>query len=908
MENEARRILPKGFYVYPKFSMNLNFKAALPHIGIILFFILISFIYCSPIMSGKVPSQSDVTQAISGQRELVNYKKADGSTPLWTNSMFGGMPAYQVGGNLFQANVMGYVTRFFTIAFPNPVFLILLYLLGAYILFLVMEFDPFLAAAGAIAVAFSTYNFTIIDSGHINKALAIAFFAPIVAGILTSFRGKYIWGTVLISFFLAWEIRSNHPQMTYYLFFSLVFLGLVELYMTIKNKTWKNFLWASASILFGVVLAVGINITSLLVNNEYAKESNRGNTELTLNKDEPKTGLSKEYAYAWSQGIGECATFLIPNAAGGATGIDALDQNSASAKELANHNAPPDILSQLPIYWGPKSFTSGPYYFGAIIFFCFILGLILVKSPLKWWLLASIILSILLSWGKHFQGFSDFFFDHIPLYNKFRAVESILVIADLCVPILAFMGLKRILDQNEDKAEVWNKIKWTFFALGGLLLIMALVPTLFFDFVSPNDAAARMPDWLVKSVREDRAGLFRADAFRSLIFIALGTGLLWLSLENRLKKSYTYILLGSLILVDMWGVDKRFFSDKKFVDKQTNEESFQPSPQDQQILQDSSLDYRVYDARSGNPFIDARTSYFHKSIGGYHAAKLKRYDELIEFQLSRNNMQVLNMLNTKYFILNDSAKGPFVRQNPKALGNAWFISGVQFENTADQEMNALTGFDPKEQAVINRSFQKEVNILKVNYDTASTVKLTSYRPDDLVYKYSTRVPGIIIFSEIYYPKGWNAYLDGKIAPFFRADYVLRGMQVPEGNHTIEFKFEPTIYFTGEKISGISSIILVLLIIGSLFYYYRKGPKTPGFAGLPNDDDFTGSPNTLESISQSYKKSVQTKSGKIETPSRARKQEATNLKPIQKTNSVEEPIPTKKPKAKPTNITPKKKGR
>jgi hypothetical protein len=886
--------------------MNLNLKAVLPHVWVVLFFILISFIYCSPIIQGKVPFQSDVIQAISGQRELVQYKKADGSTPLWTNSMFGGMPAYQVGGNMFQANIMGYVTRFFTTVFPNPVFLIFLYLLGGYILFLVLDFEPVLAAAGAIAIAFSTYNFTIIDSGHINKALAIAFFAPIVAGILASFRGKYIWGGLLIAFFLAWEIRSNHPQMTYYLFFSLIILGLVEIYIAFKDKAWKNFLWASISIVLGVVLAVGINITSLLVNAEYAQESNRGNTELTLNKDEPKTGLSKEYAYAWSQGIGECITFLIPNGAGGASGIDALDQNSESAKQLSSHNSGLEDLSRLPIYWGPKSFTSGPYYFGAMVFFFFILGLVMVKSPLKWWLLASTLLSIVLSWGKHFQGFSDFFFEHVPLYNKFRAVESILVIADLCVPILGFIALKQVLDQREEKQEVWKKVKYTFFGLGGLLVLLALIPNLFFDFKSPNDGEYKLPEWLLPAIQSDRAGLFRADAIRSLIFIALTVGVLWLSIENRIKKSYVYILLGSLILVDMWGVDKRFFNDKKFVPKSQNEDAYLPTPQDEEILRDSSLDYRVYDAREGSPFLNAHTSYFHKSIGGYHAAKLKRYDELIEFQMARNNAQVLNMLNTKYFILNDSAKGPVVRQNPNALGNAWFVSSVEFENTADQEMNALTGFDPKEQAIINRSFQKSVNILKVNFDSSAKVILTNYRPDDLLYKYNSAVPGLIIFSEIYYPKGWNAYLDGKISPFFRADYVLRGMQVPAGNHTIEFKFEPSIYYTGEKISGISSILMILLILGSIYYYYKKGPKIPGFVGLPNDDDFTGSAIIPDKIAQSYKNSLETKttrssSSKIKDLKESKSSGTSPVKPSAQTE-------TKLPKTKPTNITPKKKGR
>ncbi len=810
--------------------MKLFLKNNLPHLLAVLSFILIGFIYCSPVLQGKVPYQSDVLQAGNGQSEIHKYQKPDGSTPLWTNSMFSGMPAFQIGGNLYKANLISHLSPILDLRLPIPVVFIYLFLTGAYILFISLEFDPLLAFAGALAIGFTTYNFSIIEAGHLTKCLCIAFFTPIIGGILISYKGKYIQGGLLTSFFMAWELRANHPQMTYYLFLSLFILFLTQIWIAYSSKAWSNFFKASLTIGLAVVLALGINISSLMVNSEYLKESTRGKTELTLNSSSPKDGLAKDYAYQWSEGISEIATFLVPNAAGGSSGGDLLDQNSETAKQLASHNAGLDDLSRLPVYWGAKPFTSSPFYAGAFIVFLFILGIVIVKNPIKWWLIGSTLLSILLSWGKNFQGFSDLFFDHIPFYNKFRAVETILVIADFCLPLLAFIALKEIIDKKENKKEYWSKIKFTFYGTGGLLLVFILVPSIFFTFVSPNEAEYKFPDWLLTALHSDRASLLKADAFRSLVFISLGVGLLWGFLENKLKKSYIYILFGLLILIDLWGVDKRFFNDKNFVEKVERDNANPPNAADLEILRDSSLGYRVFDASSGSPFSDARASSFHRSIGGYSAAKLKRYEELIEFQLSKNNMQAFNMLNTKYFIVADSGKRPVAKLNPMACGNAWFVNSVEFENTADQEMNDLTGFDPKEKAIVNRSFQNQINILKMNFDTSSKVKLFSYRPDDLQYTYTAKVPGIIVFSEIYYPYGWKAFIDGKPCNFFRADYVLRAMQVPEGKHTIEFKFESNTYLNGEKISGISSIIMAILIILSLYYYlksYLNGEKRLG---------------------------------------------------------------------------------
>lgn len=802
---------------------NTWFKHNLPHILAIAFFIAISFIYCSPLLQGKVPSQSDVVQAKGMQKEVNKYRTKDGHTPLWTNVMFGGMPTYEIGGNLYTSNIGGLVIRFFTTLFPNPVFLIMIYLLGAYLLFSVLNFDPWLAVAASVAITFSTYNFVLIDAGHNNQALAIAFFTPVVAGILLTYRKSYYWGAFLTAFFLSVELRSGHPQMTYYLGLMMAILVLAKLIDAIVKKTLKAYFTASAYLGLALFVALLTNITSIWVNKEFVQETNRGKTELTLNKAEPRNGLSKDYAYTWSQGIGECMTFLVPNAYGGASDGYQLGPDSETAKALAANNAPLDYLSGIPTYWGGKPGTSGPTYFGVGILFLFLLGLLIVRGPLKWWLLAVTIFSILLSLGKNFQEFSDLFFDHFPLYNKFRSVESILVIAGLAIPMLAFFTIRQIAERPKGDENSLKNLKISFYVLGGILLLLIIFRSAFFTFAGATDA--NFPVWLKAAIITDRSTLFWKDALKSLIFMSLTAGTVWLLIERKIKITHVYILIGVITLVDLWWVDKRFMNDSKFVSKAEQRDNFQPRPVDEEIMKDSTLDYRVFD-QTIDPFNNATGSNWYNTVGGYNAAKLKRYQELIENQLSKGNIHVFNMLNTKYFIVADSAKRPVVQLNRAALGNAWFVSSVQFVATADEEMNSLTGFDPKEEAIIDHRYQPMINLLKMNFDPNATIKLVSYDPEHMVYDYNSATAELAIFSEIYYDKGWKALIDGKPAPYFRADYVLRGMQLPAGIHKIEFIFHPDSYYTGEKISLAGSTLLVLGFLGLIWFEFRKRGDKP----------------------------------------------------------------------------------
>ena len=816
-------------------QINTWFKHNLPHILAVAFFIVISYIYCSPLLQGKVPSQSDVVQAKGMQKEVNQYRTKDGHTPLWTNVMFGGMPTYEIGGNLYTSNIGGYVIRFFTILFPSPVFLIMIYLLGAYLLFSVLKFDPWLAVAASLAITFSTYNFVLIDAGHNNQALAIAFFTPVVAGILLTYRKSYYWGAFLTAFFLSVELRSGHPQMTYYLGLMMAILVLAKLIDAILKKTLKPFFIASAYLAIALFVALLTNITSIWVNKEFVQETNRGKTELTLNKAEPRNGLSKEYAYSWSQGIGECMTFLVPNAYGGASDGYQLGPDSETAKALAANNAPQDYLSGIPTYWGGKPFTSGPTYFGVGILFLFLLGLLIVRGPLKWWLLAVTIFSILLSLGKNFQEFSDLFFDHFPLYNKFRSVESILVIAGLAIPLLAFITIRQISERPKGDINSLNSLKIAFYLLGGVLIFSMIFRSAFFSFSGASDA--NFPVWLKAAIITDRSNLFWKDALKSLIIVGLTTGSIWLLIERKIKIAHVYILISIITLVDLWWVDKRFMNDNKFVSKLEQRDNFQPRPVDEQIMKDSTLDYRVFD-QTIDPFNNATGSNWYNTVGGYNAAKLKRYQELIDNQLSKGNIHVFNMLNTKYFIVADSVKRPVVQLNQGALGNAWFVNSVQFVATADEEMNSLTGFDPKEEAIIDHRFQPMINLLKMNFDPNATITLTSYNPEHMVYAYNSATSELAIFSEIYYDKGWHALVDGKPAPYFRADYVLRGMQLPAGIHKIEFIFHPDSYYTGEKISLAGSALLVFAFLGLIWFEFKERGLAPKLAEVNLNEPLT----------------------------------------------------------------------
>ncbi|SFG61586.1 glycosyltransferase family protein [Pedobacter insulae] len=813
--------------------MNNWFKQNGTHLAIIAFFVVICFAYFSPVLQGKRPAQSDVLQAKGMQKEIMEYKEKDGKAPLWTNQMFGGMPAYQIWVP-YAYNAATYGIAVVTKTFPTPIGTVLLLLLGSYFLFIVLKINPWLAAAGAIAFSFTTYNFVLIATGHSNKALAIGFFAPIIAGILLTLRGKYWLGASLTALFLALEIRSNHIQMTYYLFLAiLIFMG-IELYQAYKNKTLPALGKAVGFLAIAVLLSVMVNASLLWTTSEYAKETNRGKSNLTNTAGQTES-MSKEYAYAWSQGVGESFTFLISDLYG-ASHDRRLDEKSEVFKAVQSIGASPEqaigFTKQMPIYWGEKSYTSGGYYFGAIVCFLFVFGLFIVRSPLKWWVLSVTVLFILLSFGKHFPLVSDLFFDYFPLYNKFRAVESILAVVGLMVPILAFLAMKEVQEGKHDEKVIVKKLMWSAAITGGFSLLVAILPTLFFSFktsthaefvqqlgqsLQSNELGQRIANALVL----DREAIARADAFRSFLFIAIAFGIVWAFITKKIKMEVAYGLLGLAILIDMWQVDKRYLNKDNFRTKAELTNNFTPRDVDNFILADKDPNFRVYD-QSVSTFNDASTTAFHKTIGGYHAAKLKRYDELISKQLSTSvNQDVLDMLNAKYFITQDPQNGSYkMSRNATALGNAWLVKGVQFVKDSDEEMKAISSFDPKLEAIVDIQYKDLLDTTRLGADPSAFIKMESYHPDHLVYSYSAPRDVIAVFSEIYYDKGWNMYIDGEQKPYFRADYVLRAAQLTAGNHKLEFKFEPKSYYMGEKISLAGSVLLIAFL-GLGFYTDRK---------------------------------------------------------------------------------------
>lgn len=795
------------------------------HLIIIGFFIAICFIYFPSAWQGKELYQHDVLQAKAGQKEMMDIKERDGDMPLWTNSMFGGMPTYQVFADL-PSNVGTYVMRGFKALFPHPIDVVILYLLGAYLLFNVLRVRPWLAALGAVAFAFSSYNFIYLEAGHSSKAYAIAFLAPILAGILLTYRGKYLWGAVIIAFALALEIRVNHVQVPYYMFIGLLVLAGIECYHAIKNKTLPQFAKATGVQAVTLILAVAVNASLLWPTYEYSQESTRGPSNLTSTDDatDDGGGVGRTYAYQWSQGVGETITFLVPNAYGGGMG-PVLGENSHTVELLqkngANREQALSAAQSLPTYWGEKPFTSGPWYFGAGVVFLFILGIILVKGRLKWWLVSATALFLLLSFGRHFPLISDLFFDYFPMYNKFRAVESTLIIVSLLVPILAVLAVDQITKHADHIRNLDKKLLYTFAGVGGLTLLIALVPELFFSF--KTSAHAQMVEALAQQVGDrqfagdlsnalvkDRVSLARADAFRSFIFITLTFALLWLMVKGKMKQTVGVIALGLVVLVDLWGVDKRYLNDDRFVEPLQLARQFNAAREvDQLILMDKDPNYRVLDLTT-NPFQDARTSYFHKSIGGYHAAKLMRYQELIERQFSTAiNEDVLDMLNTRYVIHSGSQGNEGMNRRSSAAGNAWFVDRITMVKDDEEEMRALNSFDPLKEAFIHEEFLPLLNEKRLSQPGNAHISLLEYRPDRLVYEYSTPNDAVAVFSEIWYDKGWKAFVDGKELPILRANYVLRALQLPGGNHQVEFRFEPKSYHLGETISLIASIILVL---------------------------------------------------------------------------------------------------
>ncbi len=784
----------------------LDWKSMLPHLIAVAVFFGISLAYFSPILEGKKLYQSDKVNFIGMSKEITDHRENYNEEPLWTNSMFGGMPAYQISAK-YNANLVKKIDKLFQGFLPRPAGLVFLYLIGFYILLMSLKIDYRLAIFGAFAFAFSSYFFIILEAGHNTKAHAIGYMAPLLASVLMTIRGRWLAGGALTALFTSLMLNANHLQITYYLVMLFLVLGVVKLIESIKEKQLHSYLKSVGVLLLAGVLGASTNITRILTTYEYGEESMRGKSELTNDLDNKTSGLDKDYATAWSYGKAESFTLLIPNFHGGASQGE-LGTDSETYKAIKQSPQARTLIKQLPLYWGTQPFTSGPVYAGAIVCFLFVVGLFLLKGYMRWWVILTTILMLALGWGKNFMPLTEFFLEFFPGYNKFRAVSTTLVIVELLLPLFGFLGLQKLLAEN-DKAENQKAVKWGLIITGGVCFVFALMPTMFFDFVGSSDEQLKGMGWPVDAIQSDRASLLSSDAWRSLVFILLSAVALWLYLSNTLKKQHLILIVGLLIVGDMWTVNRRYLDTDDFVSKRKVAKPFSPSMADQQILADSDPNFRVFNT-AVNTFNDASTSYYHKSIGGYHGAKLKRYQELIDAHISKGNMNVLNMLNAKYFIVSNQNQ-KLAQRNPSALGNAWFVKDLQMVANADEELAALSTVNTAEQALVDQRYSDLIPSFV--FDSTASIQLTDYKANQLSYTANCSKNQLAVFSEIFYDKGWNAYLNGELVPHFRANYVLRAMPIPAGNHQIEFKFEPRTYKTGEGISLASSAILLLLLIG-----------------------------------------------------------------------------------------------
>ena len=781
----------------------MQFSKVKPHIIIIILFALISFAYFSPLIEGKSIDGHDIKTWIGMSKEISDFRDSSGTEALWTNSMFSGMPAYQISVK-YSSNLVRYIDKVITLGFPRPANILFLYLLGFYLLLLSLKVDYRIAAVGAIAYAFSSYFFIIIQAGHMTKAHAIAYLPMVVASVIYTYRGKLLLGGVLTALTVALELYSNHLQITYYLIFILIFIGLYQLFHDYNTKNLPSFFKRSAVLILAALLATGTCFTRLKTTMDYGKDSTRGKSELTNNIENKTKGLDKDYATQWSYGIAETMTLLIPNFHGGASQGE-LSTDSETYNALKRSPNAKKIIKNLPLYWGDQPIVSGPTYAGAIVIFLFLLSLFLLKGRFKYWILTLTILSIFLAWGKNFMPLTELFLDFFPGYNKFRAVSMILIVAEFTLPLLAFLAFNNFIFSDANKLSKIKSLKNAFFVTGGITLLFSLAPNMFFDFVGVNDSVLASNGWPVEALQLDRASMLSSDAWRSFFFVSLAFLSLFLFIKNKVSSNNIILVFAVLLLLDMWTINKRYLNDSHFIRSSKIKTPYKATQADNYILSDNDPNFRVFN-QSVSTFNDASTSYFHKSIGGYHGAKLKRYQELIDSHISKGNMQVLNMLNTKYFILQTGK----VNINPNVLGNAWFIKDVKIVENADDEILALNDFDASSIAVIDKRFQSFLE--EFSEDSSSNIKLDEYQPNYLRYSSVSTKNQIAVFSEVYYDKGWNSYIDGELVSHFRANYILRAMNIPKGNHTIEFRFEPEIFKIGERISLASSILLIISLI------------------------------------------------------------------------------------------------
>lgn len=795
--------------------MNIFFKKTIPHVVAIILFFAATYVYFSPLLYDKGVAQHDIEQFRGSAKEIIDYRAEFEEEPLWTNSMFGGMPAYLIS-TVYKGNLLIKVDKALQLA-KRPAGFIFFSLVGFYILLIVLGVNPWLSIVGAFAYALSSYFFIVIAAGHNAKIHAISYVAPMIAGIFLAFRGKYIGGFALFALFLGLNLNAGHLQITYYAGFVMLALGLAFFVKAIREKTVLRFSKAVGVLLLALALAVGANFSRLYFTWESGKYSIRGASELTTQEKDRTSGLDKEYATAWSYGVAETFNLLIPNLMGGSSAAD-FGTDSHTYKFLKQNGVPPSqartMVKQMPAYWGPQPMTSGPVYIGAIVIFLFALSMFVIDDKLKWYLLGVTLLAIMLAWGRNFMPLTDFFLDYFPGYNKFRTVSMILYVAEFTMPLLAFLGLREIFNGKVSKERFMNGFKWSLGIVAGLCLIFLVLGGSLFSFEADIDSryiASGFPAEMFDAVRLDRQSMMRADAFRSLVFVLLTGGAVLLFYLKKMKPVYFIGLLGVLVIADMWTVNKRYLNDDNFVPKSKVTNPFVASSADRQILADTTTYFRVYN-RTVSTFNDASTSYFHKSIGGYHGAKLRRYQELIDYHISRNNPAVLNMLNTRYLI-DGGEQGPIARYNPGALGNAWFVNSARIVGSADEEIAALDSFKPLETAIVNHDFADGLVRYSGSASPNDTIYLADYRANRLVYNYTLSEPRLAVFSDIYYPKGWVSTVNGEEVEHIRVNYVLRAMLLPAGANEVVFEFKPKMFTTGYHIDMAASLLIILATLG-----------------------------------------------------------------------------------------------
>lgn len=825
-------------------------KEYLPDLLVVIIFAVISFAYFFPAdVDGRILYRHDASAGRGAGQETAEYHERTGKVSRWTNATFSGMPTYQTAPSYKSVSVLNQAVKAYHLWLPENVWYVFAYLLGFYILLRAYDFRRALAVLGSIIWAFSSYFFIIIAAGHIWKVMALAYLPPLIAGIVLSYRGKYLWGVIVTAIFAAFEVDANHVQMTYYYLFIILFMIIAYLVDAVRKKTMKQFMKATAVCAAGALIGVLMNISNLYHTWQYAQESMRGKSELVKKNaaNQTNSGLDRDYITQWSYGVDETWTLLVPNTKGGASVPLAAN---TEAMKIADPNFM-QIYQQLGQYWGEQPGTSGPVYVGAFVLMLFVLGLFIVKGPTKWALLAATVLSVLLSWGRNFMPFTNFFLDYIPMYSKFRTVASILVIAEFTIPLLAMMTLKKIVDEPDI---LTKKIKYVYISFGltaGIALLFALMPTLFFsDFISSSEMQAlkSIPAEyltpLLSNLRSIRESIFTADCWRSFWIIVIGTLCLFLYKMKKLRVEFMMIAITVLCLADMWQVNKRYLNDGMFVEKSVREQAQPMTQTDRQILQDKALDYRVLNFAS-NTFNENETSFYHKSIGGYHAAKLRRYQELIDAYISPEMQKtmpaiaqaggdmtkvngnsifpVLNMLNAKYFIVPLQSNQTVAIQNPYVYGNAWFVDKITYVKNANEELDGLGKLDLRHEAIADARFRSQLGESKAQ-DSTSIVKITAYEPNQLTYDVRSATGGIVVFSEIFYPE-WTATVDGKAVELGRVNYVLRALHVDKGHHTVVLTFDPKSVKQTETVAYLSYGVLLLVVLLGVYFKRKEDKKS-----------------------------------------------------------------------------------